>query len=170
MALTDREILKKAQAGHVGSSGMALDPSLEVAKMHQRTYTVLVADAATAATAVTETAIITVPTACRFIGAKIVAPIAVAAAASNIATFNIARERAGVSVNMAAGSTVTAGTPGSLTAFVAAALVNNATSANLDLVAGDTITIAVVKGASGVALTAATSYLQVQVTVEENGV
>lgn len=164
---TDTEIAKGLQVGYLssalGTNALAL---AEVQKQRRRTIHLAVQDAATAGTAVTETVVTYADRALRVVGVTVAAPIAVTAAAANIATFNLAKRTAGgASTNVATGSTVTAGTPGTLTAFAPAALTVVAAAA--ELAAGDALTFAVVKGASGVALTAATSYFTVAVVVED---
>ncbi len=173
MALTDRELLKTAQAGMIGSANTAADPMVTVKAAHTRTYTLACQDAATAGTAITETVIARMPVAGRITACYCVAPIAVANDASNIVTFAVNRQRAAVSVAAAAADTTT--TTGiafaaGLAAFVPKAMTLSATSANLDVAAGDVITFSAAKGASGKALVAATSYFLINVTVEENGV
>jgi hypothetical protein len=164
---TDTEITKGLEVGYLssalGTNALAL---AEVQRKRRRIISKLFQDAATAGTAITETVFCRVPGACRVVSVYVSAPIAVTAAAANIATFNLAKRTAGAaSTAVATGSTVTAGTPGTLTAFAPAAL--TITAANAELAAGDALTFAVVKGASGVALTAATSYLEVTVELED---
>lgn len=169
MALTDREILKLAQAGQVGSSGMAADPKVAVNALNTKYYQFLVQDAATAGTAVTETAM-QMPVRGKVIGVSMTAPIAVTASDTNFATVSVAkRTGSAASAPIASQATkVTAGT-GSLVAFVPAQLPSSAfTVANQQMAAGDVLTLAIAKAASGVALTAATSYFCVTVAVEEN--
>lgn len=166
--MTDRGTLKQAQIGTLISkpSSEIADPVAAVNQAHRRTYSKAVQDAATAGTAVTEFVLEHVRRASRVISASVAAPIDVAAAAANIATFNVYKKTgAGAHVLIATGSTVTAGTPGALTALIPAELA--LTAANTLLAAGDALTAAIVKGSSGVALTAATSYFEISVDVEE---
>jgi len=164
--MSDTSVYVAALEGEAASMNL-VDFKTAVRLTVRRTYSIKVQDAATAGTAVTESVLEHVRRAGRVVSVTVAAPIAVTAAASNIATFNVAkRTAAGASVAVATGSTVTAGTPGTLTAFVPAAL--TITAANSLLAAGDVLTFAIVKGASGVAVTAATSYFVVSVDVEES--
>ncbi len=172
---TDREILKTAQAGHLGSAGCAVDPMVTVKAAHTRVYNFPVSNIVQASGAigtVIEYPMFRVPFACRVLSVYVTAPIAVANAASNIVTFTCARERAAVSSTIATADTTT--TTGvafatGLAAFVPKAMTLSATSANLDLVAGDVVTIAAAKGASGVLINGLQTACMVSVTVEENG-
>ncbi len=173
---TDREILKLAQAGQIGSSGCAADPLVTVKALHTRVYNVPVSNivqSSGAIASVIEYAAFRVPFACRVLSCYVTAPIAVANAASNIVTFNVARERAAVSTSIATADTTT--TTGvafatGLAAFVPKAMTLSATSANLDLAAGDAVTISAIKGASGVLINGLQTFCMVSITVEENGV
>lgn len=171
MALSDREFLKQAQAGQIGSMPLAGDPNVPVRNAHTKYYQFLVSDAATAGTAVTETAM-KIPVQGKVIGVSVTAPIAVTANDTNYATVTVAKRTAGGSAStIAAKNTKTSGSSGSgsLTAFApydfpAAAF----TAANIQLAAGDALTLAIAKTGTGVALNAATSYFCVTVAVEEN--
>jgi hypothetical protein len=171
MAITDRETFKQFQidqlAGYVGQQGVTA-PDATVRGSHRRQYESLVADAATAGTAVTETVMAHVQRASRPIAVTISTPIAVTASDSNYATFTIAkRTAAGSAVTLATIFTKTGGSSGTgnLAAFVPYVL--PLTYANFDIAAGDVLTVAISKTGSGVALTAATSYVNVTVDVEE---
>jgi hypothetical protein len=162
---TDRAILKQVQTAQLESTG-ASDGEAEVKKLHYRTYSVLVADAATAGTAVTETVIATVPVASRVVAVKVATPIGVTAHDTNYATFTVSKRTAGGgATSIASQTTKITGGSGNLTAFSPLSITPTASA--VDLAANDSLTIAIPKAASGVALTAATSYVQVQVTVEE---
>ncbi len=166
---TDREILKQAEAGRVGSLGFAADPMTTVKAAHRRSYRFASIDA-TAGTGVAESVVCRVPVACRFISAHVTAPIAVTASGTDYKTFTIAkRTAAGAAVSLAAIATITT-TGVSLAAFVPQALTLDSTTASLDLAAGDVITYKNVKtGVTGVATSDATSYTEIEVIVEENG-
>lgn len=165
---TDTAIAKNLEAGYLASAlGSNANAVAQVAKENQRTYTVLVADAATAGTAVTETIVGTVPYACRVISWKVSTPIAVTASDTTYATFSGARRTAagGTSTAIAVQtSKITAGL-GNMTAFAAYSL--DLTAANTELVAGAQLTFAIAKASTGVALTAATSYVNVTVVTED---
>ena len=170
MSLTEVEYLKAAVKNSVANQKADIaDPDTTVRKLWRRTYCVLVSDAATAGTAVTETVMVPyVERRCKVLASRIAAPIAVTAHDTNYATISVAGRTAGAaSVAIASHTTkITAGL-GNLTAFAPYTLTANATPANAILAAGDSITVAVAKAASGVALTAATSYFAVMVDVEE---
>jgi hypothetical protein len=161
---TDREILKKAQMGYVGSSG-GVDPNASVGRAHERTYTYRQINA-TAGTAITESTIAAVRNRGAVRLVTVTAPIAVAAHASNGHTFNVYKRTAGASQTLiATGSTLTAGLNG-LAAHTPATL--TLTAANVQLAAGDTLTFESVVGGTGQSLTAAASQICCDVVVEEN--
>ncbi len=172
---TDREILKQAEAGAVGSSGMAADPMVTVKAAHTRSYNFPISNiiqSSGAIAAVLEYPMWRVPFGCRVLAVYATAPIAVANAASNIVTFTVARERAAVSSTIATADTTT--TTGvafatGLAAFVPKAMTLSATTANLDLAAGDVVTVAAAKGASGVLINGLQTFCMITVVVEENG-
>jgi hypothetical protein len=144
----------------------------EVRKSNRETFVVLVADAATAGTAVTETVAVRLPTTggtYRFIEAYMCSPIAVTAHDTNYATISVAKRLStGASATaLASQTTKITGGSGNLTAFAPAALTNTATTADLEIAAASVITVAIAKAASGVALTAATSYFAVAIVVEK---
>lgn len=162
--MSDRGQLKALQASTLSTNSGITDAKGTVNLAHSVAITKNYSDAATAGTAVTETVHWVAPYACKVVNAKISAPIGVAQAAANIATFNLARRTAGAA-SVAIGSIHTTTTTGvALTAFVPQAL--TLTAANCTLAAGDVLTFAIVKGSSGVAVTAATSYLDLTVLVE----
>ena len=155
------------KAGQRGSntqiSGAAIDGLLS-----KRTYSYDVANA-TAATAVTESVIAHVRRGGIVRNISLNAPIAVAQDAANIATFTIAkRTGAGAAQTIASISTVTV-TGVALVAFVPLEIAKSFfTAANVVLADGDVLTLAIAKGGTGVALSAATSTLNVSVDVEED--
>lgn len=166
--MSDRSQIKELQLGQYGSAGLS-NTKDSVNKMHYRSYSVLISDAATAGTAVTETNVAAyVPNACKVVACYVAAPIAVTASDSVYATFTLAKRTAGGSgTTIATQTTKTTGSGGlgSLTALAPYALTT--TAANVELAAGDSLTIAVAKASTGTALTAATSYVCVHVIVEE---
>ncbi len=172
---TDREILKRAHAGHIGSSGCAVDPLVTVKAAHTRSYSypisnIVQADGTIAA--IIEMPIARVAFACRVLSVYVEAPIAVANDASDILTFTCRRERAASASTIAtADTTTTTGVAfaAGLAAFVPKAMTLSATSANLDLVAGDVITIAVAVTGAGKLLNGLQTLCTVTVNVEENG-
>lgn len=123
-------------------------------------------DAATAGTAYTETVIFqAVASSTTVKKARVALPVTAAANASNGAVITLARRTgAGGAVTIASWSTLSAA-QGTLTAFIPGEMV--LTAANVELAAGDVLTLAVSKAASGVALTAATSDASVTVLLEE---
>jgi hypothetical protein len=121
-------------------------------------------DAATAGTAVTETVHCQITETSAYVKKiRFTAPIAVTANGSNFATITVSKRTA-------AGAAVTLGTfstsATSMVAFVPADL--TLTAANLKLAAGDVITVAISKTGTGVALTAATSNVNVTVYFAED--
>lgn len=169
---TDRTVLKDIQQaqllGHTGQQGVT-DPPTAVAEAHQRHFTALVSDSATAGTAVTETVMFRANVAMRIKRVDVTAPISVTANDTTYATVTVAqRDSAGAnSATIATQTTKTSGSGGlgSLTAFKPYAL--TLTNANVDVPAGSVVTIAIAKASAGVALTAATSYFEVCVVAEE---
>lgn len=130
---------------------------------------VYISDLATAGTAQTATSFFTNDYGCslRFISAKLFVPIAVTADATNKMTCTLAKvDAAGInSATVAAYTSDVAG--GSLVAHLPKALTQ--TDANITILSGWALTIAVSKAASGVAFTAATSQGYVEVTLEVDG-
>lgn len=164
---TDRAILKQVQTAQLESTA-ASDGEGEIKKTHYRTYSVLIDDAATAGTAVTETVIARVPVASRVVSMYMSSPIAVTAHDTNYATVTVAKRTdgaAGTTVGSETTQTSGSGGTGNMTAFAPYAI--PLVAAAVDLAAGASLTVAVAKAAAGVALTAATSTFSVQVTVEE---
>ena len=134
----------------------------------RRQYVFQVANG-TAATAVTESLIENLRRSGIVRSITLTAPAAVTADATNNAVITIAkRTGSGAAQTIAAVTTNSAGT-GSLVAFVPFVVPQSAfTAANVQLAANDVLTIAIAKGGSGVALSAATSFFTVSVDVEEN--
>lgn len=164
---TDREVMKDLDYGRFGSAGLA-DVRGAVNKLHYRTYTIAVQDAATAGTAVTETVIARVPHKCKLVAVYLTAPIAVAADNTDYATFTVAKRTAGAAgVTLATGDT-RAASMNALAAFTDEQLPTTGTAVQLQLAAGDVLTFAAAKSGVGKALVAATSYFNVTVVVEEN--
>lgn len=97
------------------------------------------------------------------------APIAVTADNTNNATITVAkRTGSGAAQTIATIATSTTGT-NNLVAFVPFTIPASAfTAANTQLAAGDVLTVAIGKGGTGVALSAATSFFTVSVDIEEN--
>lgn len=156
-------------AGLVGEAlAMNLtDPAGTVKNSMRRTYSENYSDAATAGTAVTETVHANVQRAGKVVAAKLSAPIAVTANDTNYATVTVSkRTGAGGAVVIASRTTQITGGSGNIVAFVPVTL--TLTAANQLLAAGDVLTVAVTKTGSGVALTAATSNINVTVDVEES--
>lgn len=129
-------------------------------------------DAATAGTAVTESPLVNFPAAMFPNGVKIVAatfttPIAVMASDTTFATVTLASRNAagGGSTTIGSQTTKITGGTGNITAFVAQPL--TLTAANVIVPAGGSITLAVAKASTGVALTAATSTCSLTIWLEE---
>jgi len=123
-------------------------------------------DAATAGTAYTETVIFqAVASATTVKKARVALPVTATAHAANGAVITIAkRTGAGGATTIASWSTLTAA-QGTLTALIPGEMV--LTVANVDMAAGDVLTLAITKPSSGVALTAATSKGNITVLIEE---
>lgn len=163
---TDREIYKKTLRGQLGSSNASAPDDL-AAELNEHSHSFLVQDAATAGTDITETELYTAKVACRVKLVQVAAPIAVTAHATTNAVFTLAKRTAGGAATTLATDVTTSGGTGSLTAFAPVDLPLSTAAGALDLAAGDSITFKAIKGSTGVALTAATSYFKVQFTVED---
>lgn len=162
----NRAIYNKANAAYSASNTEYTGTNTAAEDAQKRTYGCLVADAATAGTAVTETIMGHVRRAGIVKSVTITTPIAVTEAAANTATFTISKRTAGGAAStIATGQTITTTGIGSFTAFLPKSI--SLTAANVVLAAGDVLTIAISKQSSGVALTAATSYVHVSVDVLE---
>ncbi len=158
---TDRQILKNAQAGMIGSSGCAADPLTGCVKeAHTKYYHFLVSDFGTAGRAVTTTAI-HMPVRGKVVSVSITAPLAVTANDTTYATVTVAKQTGASATTVAAKATkITAGT-GDLAAavpykFLAAAFTASATQMSAD----DVLTVAIAKASTGVALTTAISVVE----------
>ncbi len=161
---TDREILKNAGVGYIGSTPV-VDAVAAVGRSHERTYTYRQINA-TAGTAITESTIAAVRNRGAVRLVTVTAPIAVAGHAANGFTFNVYKRTAGASQTLiATGTTLTAGLNG-LVAHTPATL--TLTAANVQLAAGDTLTFEGVVNGTGQSLTAAASQIACDVVVEEN--
>lgn len=163
-----RDIYNKAIGSYPASNPLPIEEARQAAEdLQRRTFGVNATDAATAATAVTETVVAHVRRAGILKSVTIATPIAVATHATNIATFTVSkRTAAGAAVTVATGSTVT-GTSGlgNFVAFVPKVI--PLTNANVGVAPGDVLTLSVAKGGTGVALTAATSTFHASVDVLE---
>jgi hypothetical protein len=95
----------------------------------------------------------------------LVTPVNVATAASNNATFNVIRYRAGVATTVATVVTTSAGT-GTITAFIAVPIPFAAVDRQFE--AGDVLAVSLVKNASGVAVGAATASAIIHVDLVKN--
>jgi len=162
----DRKKFNDALGSYAASNTGISDAKATADAMNKRTFHILVADAATAGTAVTETVIVQVQRAGIAKAVRIATPIAVTAHDTNYATFTVAkRTGSGSASTIASQTTKITGGSGNVTAFVPVTL--TLTDANVVLAAGDVLTIAIAKASSGVALTASTSYVNVTVDVLE---
>ncbi len=183
-------MLKIAEAGWVGSAGMAADPLTGcVAQAHTKYYHFLVSDYGTAARAVTKTAI-HMPVRGKVTSISITAPLAVTASTSLYATITVAKQTgaSATTIGTAITNTVvgdaTYGT-GSLVAdtpfkLPATMIVGSA----VQMAADDVLTVAIAKASTGTALTTgisvvegtsgsgtqvfSTDYFDICVGVEEN--
>ena len=168
--LTDRENMKVAEAGLVGSTGMITVPTQTAAyavvkEAHTAFQPCPITDGGTAGTPVTEMVMGRARNAGLVKAITFSAPIAVATNGANFLTITVAKRTAG-------GGAVTLATfatsATSMVAFIPIVLTLTATTANLQLAAGDVITVAVAKAGAGVAFAAATSQGLVQAEVEQN--
>ena len=146
----------------------------EAARWHyaiaRRRTQVLISDAATAATTVTETGLASMSAICGGIVRQVtvVFPIAVTASNSTYATITVSKRTAGGSKATVATCTTQITDPtlgGNAVAFVEYTI--PLTVANVILAASDTLQVEVAKASTGVALTAATSYVRVMAEIEE---
>lgn len=166
MSQTDRTHLKNVQIGHCLSNSLTDAPGT-VGKMHTHKLSCLVADAATAGTAVTETVIGSAVDAGKVTYINITAPIAVTGHATNNATITVSKRTAAGSAVIIGTYTTTLVSPvNTMVAFVPRPVTLATTAGYTSLAAGDVVTVLISKGSSGVALTAATSYFNVEVGVE----
>ncbi len=163
---TDRQMLKNAEAGWVGSAGLAADPLTGAVKeSHTKYYHFLVSDFGTAARAVTKTAI-HMPVRGKVVSVSVTSPLNVTASTSLYATLTVAKQTAAsattictVITNTVAGD-ATYGT-GDLTADIpfkapAKAFVLTA----VQMAADDVLTVAIAKASTGTALTTAISVVE----------
>lgn len=170
MSITDRQRLKDVEQsqlssneGQMTSTARAVVNAAATRSAHAR-----VTDGGTAATGVAESAFAKVPNAALVKSVAVELPIAVANDATDIVTFTVAKRTAGgAAVTVATGSTLT-GALGAITAWTAYPLTLSATAANVQLAAGDVLTVVVAKGGSGKAIAAATSFGVVTIDFEEN--
>lgn len=139
----------------------------DVRSTFRETYVAQIANSV-AGTAVTESVIDHVRRSCFVKGISITAPIAVTGDNTNNAVVTVAkRTGAGAQTVIAAFTTNVAG--GNLAAFVPLKLPASAfTPANVQLAVDDVLTVAIAKGGTGVALSAATSWFTVDVDIERN--
>lgn len=160
--MSDISLYKNALLG--ANPTITSDPN-DLLRLFRRTYALPIANG-TAATAVTESAIDRVhgPGLVRTI--TLMAPILVTGDNTNNAVVTVAKRTAGgAAVVIAAFTTNVAG--GNIAAFVPFEVPSTAfTPANTQLLANDVLTVAIAKGGSGVALSAATSFFTVSVNVE----
>lgn len=163
--MSDFSELKRLEIARIASNSAITSPESAIAQTCQTAVGVLVSDAATAGTAVTETVVLVAPYPLKVVSAKMAAPIAVTASDSTYATVTVATRSAGGSpTTVAVMTTKTSGSggTGNMTAFVPYAM----TVTTLILAAGDVLTLAIAKASTGVALTAATSYFEVELVIE----
>lgn len=165
---TDRQMLKSASAGMVGSLGNAVDPLTpitgSVASSHTRYYHFQVSDFGTAARAVTTTAM-HMPVAGKVVSVSITAPLAVVASDSVYATVTVAKKSGVTASTIAACATKATIAAGAIGADLVAAipykfLANAFTAANVNLAADDVLTVAIAKASTGTALTTAISVVE----------
>ncbi len=181
---TDRELIKNAAAGRVGSSGLVANPLTAVAQKHTKHYQFFLSDFGVAGRAVTTTAI-HMPVKGKVTAVSITSPLAVTADDTSYATVTVAKQTGASATTIAAKTTKITGGSGDLAAaipykFTSAAFTASATQ----MAADDVLTVAIAKASSGVALTTAasvvegtngsgtdsfsTDYFTVCVSVEEN--
>ncbi len=163
---TDRQMLKNAEAGWVGSAGFAADPLTgAIAQSHTRYYHFLVSDFGTAARAVTTTAM-HMPVRGKVTSISITAPKAITASTSLYATVTVAKQTGAsattigtVITNTVAGDSVygtgnlVADTPFKLPATM---IVGSA----VQMAADDVLTVAIAKASTGTSLTTAISVVE----------
>ncbi len=188
---TDRQILKNAQAGMIGSSGCAADPlSGCVKEAHTKYYHFQVSDFGTAGRAVTTTAM-HMPVRGKVVSVSITAPLAVTGNDTTYATVTVAKQTGASATTIAAiatKATIAAGAIGTAANLAAAVpyklLANAFTASAVQMAADDVLTVAIAKASTGVALTTAitvtegtsgsgtqvfsTDYFDICVGVEEN--
>lgn len=163
---TDRTLLKLASAGGVGSAGLAVNPLLPltgaVAASHTKYYTAVInlPDAGAALlSGLAESVVAQMPVAGKVVFCSFTSPVAISlGAAAVVATWTLAkRTGAGAAATICQQSNLTAGGT-ALAAFVPYVHVaGDYTAANTNVAANDVLTFKIVKGATGVVLTTATS-------------
>lgn len=171
---SDREIIKGIQASQAATissstTGGPVDPVGEVKKMHRVVADCPITDGGTAGTAVTEMTFFlaspaidtTSGTAYRVKAAYISTPVTAAANGSNFVTWTLAKRTDGGG-STSIGTLATSATGN--TAFAKRAM--TLTAANVDLAAGDELTIAAAKSGTGVAFASATAQAHVYVILE----
>ncbi len=188
---TDRQMLKNAEAGWVGSAGLAADPLTgAVAQSHTKYYHFLVSDFGTAARAVTTTAI-HMPVRGKVVSISLTAPLAVTGSDTLYATVTVAKQTGASATTIAAiatKATIAAGAIGTAANLAAAVpykvLANAFTLSAVQMAADDVLTVAIAKASTGTALTTgitvtegtsgsgtqvfSTDYFDICVGVEEN--
>jgi hypothetical protein len=160
---TDRQILKKADAGAAASFGCS-DPITAVAQAHSSIFTFSKAsDDAMASTTTSETYTgIYFPYACKLKAVTYVATTGgVTADASNYATVTVSkRDSAAANLTTVATLTTTVASSGSITQGAGKGLVLSGSAVNIS--AGSTVTFSVAKTGTGVVLRAGVFSLEVE--------
>lgn len=157
--------IEKLKANLAGGEQALTDPATAINGLFTRTYSESAANSV-AATAVTESILEDVRRAGIVKTVTVTAPIAVTGDPTNNAVITVSKRTIAAG---AAGSAVTIATfttTANLVAFVP--FVVPLTAANVLVGAADVLTYSIAKGGTGVALTAATSFVKISVDVEEN--
>ncbi len=165
---TDRAILKEAQAAMLGSTP-AVSPIAAVNSAHERPVTYSWSDGGTAGTVAAESAIYYARNKCLVKAFVVTTPVAVTAGDTNYKIFTLAKRTAGGSPTTVCTMNTSISVAGFTGDIVALAPVSGTlVAAAVQLAAGDSLTLAVTKAASGLAVAAATSFVSFEVVVEEN--
>lgn len=157
--------VKELFQAYVGSNPSAqISAETDISTLCQVPYRAAVTDGGTAGTAAAETVIGYVKDAGKVVSIYLSTPVGVTADNTNNATFTVGRRTAGGS-RTTIGTLTTNVAQGNLTAFSPVAL--TLTAANVQLAAGDVLTLQLAKASSGVAIAAATAQADVTVIVEK---
>lgn len=155
---TDRELLKQAQSGHIGSIG-ATDPIGEVGKSHVRPRDFLKTGTENASTAVAESPMFVVNRKSKLVAADLHTGTNVATDNTNYLVVKVyKRDSAGANQLLVASINTHGGQQGAVTQWVAKDFSLNTTSDTNVIAAGSVLTYEITKAGSGQALATLTEF------------
>ncbi len=160
---TDREILKSAQVGAIGSTPVTA-AAATVSAAHTRYYQFLVSDFGTAGRAVTTTCM-HMPVKGKVVSVSMTAPLTVTKSDSVYATITVGKQSGASASTIAACATKSTLAAGATGADLAAGvpykfLASAFTLANCQMAADDVLTVAIAKASTGSALTTVISVVE----------